>query len=325
MQERVLSFCLQHRLFSPGEKVMVAVSGGADSVALLSILCELRERLNITLLVVHVNHGFRGAESDADADFVVSLCQHWSLPCLVRTLDIPTLLAEQGGSAQEVSRRERLMFYREVAGREGITTVALGHHQDDQAETVLLHLLRGSGAGGLSGMSPVTSVCGLRLARPLLKEQRAGLEAYLQGASLSYRTDSSNARDYYARNLLRNQAMPLLKSISPRAVDAITRTAELLADDDACLNQLTELLWASGATSDGYSVTLRTEVFAAAHIALQRRMVRRAWVTLCGDSADLDAVHVEYVTGLLAKQRGRMIELPRDVLALRERDSIILT
>ncbi len=325
MRERVLSYCRQHRLFNPGEKVLVAVSGGADSVALLSILCELREHLSIALFAVHVNHGFRGAESDADAAFVEALCEQWGVPCLARFLDIPALLKERGGSAQDVSRRERLRFYREVAELEGAATVALGHHKDDQAETVLLHLLRGSGAGGLSGMSPVTSLVGLRLVRPLLAERREALVSYLEERGISYRTDSSNDKDYYSRNLLRNRVMPLLHSISPQVVEAIARSADLLRDEDEQLHRLTEALWSDGVEADGDVVIISSEVLFASHVAMQRRLVRRAWLTMCGDSSDLDVIHVEYVLGLLTKQPGRMIELPRGILAVRNKRGIVMT
>ena len=325
MQGRVLSYCQEHGLFAAGDKVIVAVSGGADSVALLSVLTGLRERLDIRLTAVHLNHGFRGAESDADADFVTSLCEQLAVDCRTRKVNIPAVLAACGGSAQDVSRRERLRFYHDVARQEGAYTVALGQHRDDQAETVLLHLLRGSGAGGLSGMSPVTLLQGLRLIRPLLREKRTDVEAYLRDVGLTFRTDSSNMGDYYARNLLRNKAMPILKSINAGAVAAIARTADLLRDEDACLESMADTLWRSSVSSDGNSVALPVDTLAGAHVALRRRLVRRAWREICGDNMDLDAVHVEDVVGLLPKQRGRLIELPQAMVALRERDSIVFT
>lgn len=325
MQQRVLSYCQRNGLFAPGEKILVAVSGGADSVALLSVLHGLRERLGISLVGVHLNHGFRGAESDADAEFVASLCRRLSIPCHIRVIDVPSLLASSGGSAQEVSREERLAFYRTVATEEGAAAVALGHHRDDQAETVLLHLLRGSGARGMAGMSPMTVLGGLRLVRPLLEESRTDIEAYLQEAGLSFRTDSSNATNYYARNLLRNEAMPLLKNINPGIVEAVARTAELLRDEDALLDELTETLWSECTSRQDDRVILQIDALSRVHVALQRRLVRRAWLAVSGGSSDLDAVHVADVLGLTRRQRGRMIELPQGILALRERNGIALT
>ena len=153
----------RNRLLSPGETVVVGVSGGPDSLCLLHLLCRLRDEYDLRLHVAHLHHGLRGYDADADAEFVRALAAGWQLPCTVEYADVPTLACEHRLAVEEAARRARYTFLARVAGAVGAQTIAVGHNADDQAETVLMHYLRGSGLAGLRGMLPVISLEDYRL------------------------------------------------------------------------------------------------------------------------------------------------------------------
>lgn len=325
MLEIVLDYCRKHDLFTSGEKVLVAVSGGADSIATLCALHKLRDELGISLHVAHLNHGFRGEAAAQDAEFVARLCTELSLPFHLREVDIPGILATRGGSAQSVSRRERLRFFHDIALREDISVVALGHHADDQAETILLHLIRGSSYTGLAGMATSIVLEGLRMVRPLLGISRDRIMDYLEETGRAYRTDASNFKDDYTRNLLRNKVIPLMRDINPAVDLALIRMAQLVRDDEAVLCGLTDKLWQSVAEMTYAGVHIMTDMLRSYPISLQRRLVRRAWQESFGDTTDLEFVHVTNILSLCDKQRGRQVELPQGRVAVRERQSILFT
>lgn len=223
------------RLLQPGQKVLVAVSGGPDSVALLSILHQLAPAWNFSLTVVHCNYGLRGAESDGDASFVAALCRRLELPCHIRRLTVDRSGTGESSSLQARAREARYRLFRDVVAELGTDRVALGHTADDQAETVLLRMLRGAGLRGLAGMPHIRESL---FVRPLLSRSRQEILAYLQAVGLSYRTDSSNAKSIYLRNRVRHELLPVMQSLAPAAARILARQADLLRDDDRLLDAL---------------------------------------------------------------------------------------
>ncbi|PJF36984.1 MAG: tRNA lysidine(34) synthetase TilS [Candidatus Thermofonsia Clade 1 bacterium] len=235
LQKRVLDFCRAERLFVPAERVVVAVSGGADSLALLDILVALQGELDIALHVATLDHGLRGAQGAADAAYVAEIAARWQLPCTVGSVDVPSLAATWRLGTEAAARRARYAFLRDCAAQISATCIATAHQRDDQAETVLLHLIRGSGLAGLRGILPCTQRDGLRLVRPLLAIAHDELVAYLSARGIAPREDSTNYDLRYARNKVRHAIMPLLREINPSVAASLARTAETLRDDYAAL------------------------------------------------------------------------------------------
>ncbi|MBX3343147.1 MAG: tRNA lysidine(34) synthetase TilS, partial [Nitrospira sp.] len=196
LHNKVIRALRTHALLQRGQSILVAVSGGPDSVALLSLLHELTPGWNFSLTVVHCNYGLRGAESDGDASFVVELCRRLNLPCVVRSLHMPAREPGHPSSLQARARELRYRLFRDLAAELHLDRVALGHTADDQAETVLLRMLRGAGLRGLGGMPHRR---GNLFVRPLLTVTRREILSYLETKSLSFRTDSSNATSVYLR------------------------------------------------------------------------------------------------------------------------------
>lgn len=234
LEARVVQTMQNAHMVRPGDIVLVAVSGGADSVALLLLLCSLRQRLDIRVEAVHYEHGIRGQASLADAGYVQALCEQLAIPCHVGHGDVPALAAQWRCSLEDAARRARYAYLDEVAARIGAARIAVAHQLEDQAETLLLHLVHGCGLRGMAAMRPVQ---GNRI-RPLLDVPRDALEAYLQARGVAWREDETNGDTAHARNLLRGEVFPLLKRLNPRVAEAMARSATLAARAEDALRSL---------------------------------------------------------------------------------------
>ncbi|WP_129125715.1 tRNA lysidine(34) synthetase TilS [Geomonas oryzae] len=309
-------------LFSTGETVVVAVSGGADSVALLDILTRLdTERLK--LIVAHLNHCLRGAESNEDERFVADLAARYHIPFLSIRVDVASFAAAEGLSLEDAGRQARYAFFREVARRHGATSIALAHHMDDQAETVLIRLLRGSGGAGLSAMS---AVGGNMLKRPLLKVTRAELERYLRERDLSWRTDSTNADTAILRNSIRHELIPLLKKYNPKVTERLAATAEILASDEELLEQLTDATFKRLARSEDESVRLGIASLLGERRGLRLRLYRHVLRELRGDLMRIALTHLDAIDRLVVSSRpNASLNLPDELRVERSYDELRFT
>ncbi len=263
----------EQNLFSPGSTLLVAVSGGPDSIALLSLLRELAPSWRLTVAAIHINYGLRGEESEADAEFVADLCRRWRIELHIERIPWHAqATAARGRSLQEWARDRRYEVMRRVATRLKVDRIVLGHQADDQAETVLMRLLQGAGTRGLAGIPPSRE--GL-IVRPLLSFTRAQILGYLHARHLVYREDSSNAKPIYARNRLRHELMPLLKRLHPSMVSTLARSADILREDLACLEQIADEHYARmvRATATG-DLLLDRAAFLALPAAMQRWLLR---------------------------------------------------
>ena len=300
LYKQVIQAIRARNLLSPEQRILVAVSGGPDSVALLSLLHSLAPVWNLSLTVVHVNYGLRGAESDGDASFVAALCRRFTLPCLIRSLEIPP--AEAGRSLQACARDLRYQLFRELVDELGMDRVALGHTADDQAETVLLRMLRGAGLRGLTGMPHIRE--GL-FVRPLLGVTRREILAYLETMELSYRTDSSNAKPIYLRNRVRHELLPVMQSLAPSTIKLLARQANILREDDRLLDRLAaQRLVRSIQSRDVNGIVLDRATLLAQPVALQRRMLRQAMQALSPSARGLRGDMVFSILSSLASRRS---------------------
>jgi tRNA(Ile)-lysidine synthase len=260
----------QRALFSPGQHLLVAVSGGADSMALLSLLHQLAPSWRLSITVVHFNYGLREGESDADESFVRTWCDERRIPLIVQR---PVLPKRRGTSSLQAAAREvRYAAMQQVAYDIGADRIVVGHTANDQAETMLMWMLRGAGLSGLAGMPYVRQRI---IVRPLLASTREDVLTYLQQKGLSYRCDSSNEKPLYHRNRIRKEIMPALTRLRPAAVRVLQRQADVLRDDEAYLEQMAGGLVPSLVRDDeeGHQRFDR-EGIAAIPVALQRRLIR---------------------------------------------------
>jgi tRNA(Ile)-lysidine synthase len=311
--------------------VIVAVSGGADSTALLLGLEELIRsgKLAVKLVVAHLNHCIRLGRSDEDAQWVAELGDQLGIEVIVGREPVKEWALKTLDNLEQAGRSLRYRFLAEVAEGRAASFVLTGHTMDDQAETVLLRLLRGSGLEGLSGMHPVRpleSGRGILLARPLLKwARRLETQEYCRHRRIDFRVDETNADHRFARARVRSELVPLIQSFNPRAVEALSRMATLLRGDSAALTaQAVELLGRARDNPDNHSTSdppsLSVCVLQAALPAIRRRALR-LWLAQCrGDLRRLERVHILAVEGLLTGLRGgRVAQLPGGEVVTRRR------
>ena len=286
----------------PQHTVLVGLSGGIDSVVLLHALRAAAQQGRIgALAAAHYHHGLRGAAADADEAFCRSLCAAWNIPFCSERADVRAEAARRRLSVEAAARELRYDFLRRAARRFGADCIAVAHHMDDQAETVLLHLIRGSGLSGLTGMRPRNG----DIVRPLLGVQRCEIEAYAARNGLDYCTDETNASDEMLRNRVRHTLLPVLKTLNPRIVERLASTAELLSADEDCLQALARAA-AEAAVPEGEDGMDRA-VLRSLEPSVRTRVLRRE--LLLAQQGDVERRDIDRVDALLAGQTGTRIEL----------------
>jgi len=307
---------------------VVAVSGGPDSVCLLHILSSLRNKLGVTLQVAHLNHQLRGADSEADADYVADLARKLGLPATIEKRDVKAYRAQHRLSLEEAAREVRYTFLAEVAESVGADRVAVGHTQNDHIETILMHLIRGSGTRGLRGLLPVSQwrYDGKRLIiiRPLLEVSREETEEYCRCKGLAPRIDASNLRLSLLRNRIRHELLPLLQRYNPRVTEALLRTARIANDDLAFLDSEVARAWQKIAWIEEGVTILDKKGFLKLPTALKRHLLRTAIEKLSGNIKDIEANHIEEIMAGLGKPAGKRITLPDGLIFATEYDRYLL-
>ncbi len=308
--ERVWAFSERYALLARDMSVVVAVSGGPDSLCLLHLLYRLTPRLNLRPRVAHLDHQLRPESAD-DARFVAQIAAAWGLPTKIGQEDVAALARSSRTSLETAGRTARYRFLVATARETGAQVIAVGHTADDQAETVLLRLLRGAGPSGLAGMRPKRLEAGIPIIRPLLETMRTEVEAYCAQQGLTPRYDRSNEAPIFLRNRVRGYILPLLKTYNPSIVAALGRTARVCAEEDDLLNGLVEQHWPTLAAVDEAGVMLDRQGFQSLHRALQRRMVRKS-VQLLDPNVELQAKHLDLALTAIEVQRQRL-QLPHRI------------
>lgn len=327
LHNTLLTTIRAHVLIPAGTHLVVAVSGGADSLALLQLLYSHQHLLGCTLHVATLDHGLRGDEGAADAQFVAELAQTWGLEVTVGHADVMALAEEQQIGIEAAARLARYNFLAAVAHESGADRVAVAHHADDQAETVLMRLLRGTGIEGLAGMAYAAPMPGhetLLLIRPLLDVTRKEIEAYCHEHDLQPRHDITNEDPRYTRNRLRREALPYLETLYPQVKRALTQLANVAATDNEYLEgQLSARLLAHVQVS-GQRRLLPRQMFCDAHPALQRRFVRWAAAQF-GETDDLGYPHIiAAVEIMLQGEVGAVAQLPGGVQLRVDYEAIVV-
>ena len=318
LEQRVLQFIREQGLIEGEEVLLVGVSGGPDSVCLLHILSELHETLGVSLHIAHLDHMLRGADSAADSRYVSDLAQRLGTPATVERRDVGAYQKEHRLSLEEAARKVRYDFYCDVAESIGAKRIALGHTKDDQVETILMHLVRGTGLAGLRGMQPITTWQGrggtLLLVRPLLEVTRVEIEEYCRAHELKPRRDVSNYSPAFLRNRLRYELVPLLESYNRNISGALLRTARTAADDLSFLEEHVSVAWSQVVTEQPNGLLLNSEALLSLHPSLQRHLLRRVLGQILGELTDIQLIHIEKMMDALSKPAGRRLSLPRGLV-----------
>jgi tRNA(Ile)-lysidine synthase len=307
MIEKVLDSIAKHRMLARGDAVVAAVSGGPDSVALLQVLVQIAPVFNLRIVVAHFNHGLRGEESDGDERFVRDLAAQLGLPLAAARADIRQIKAGRRGSLEEVAREERYGFLLEVASARKARRIALGHHGQDQAETVLINFLRGAGSDGLKGMLPVRDDLFIR---PLLSITKEEIDVFLREGGYAFRNDSSNRSDEPLRNRVRRHLLPDLKrAFNPNMEATLARLGEIMRlEDDYLQMQVRDILSGWEIAPGRADAAIDIGEFLGLHEALQRRIVKTVLEGMAAQGQGIGYVHIQAAIDLCrgGKSRGRL-------------------
>ncbi|MFC1992639.1 tRNA lysidine(34) synthetase TilS [Chloroflexota bacterium] len=329
LEHRVLRFIQEHRLISSQQKLVVAVSGGPDSICLLNILIKLQKELHINLHLAHLNHQLRGDESEEDAQYVAQLAHRLDIPDTIDQRDVRAYKSERHLTLEEAAREVRYTFLAQVAESVGAERVAVGHTTDDHIETILMHLIRGTGTKGLRGLQPCSqrqiSGSDITVIRPLLQVSRKETANYCQHHNIVPRIDSSNLSLSPLRNRIRHELMPVLQSYNPQITETLLRTARIAADDTAFLDEEATRLWNEIAQEQENSVALDKERFLRLPPALKRQLLRTTVEKLLGNLMDIETRHIEAIMAALTKQAGKKLNLPGGLIFSTEYDKYLIS
>lgn len=266
----------RYNMFSPGDRVLVGVSGGPDSVCLLHILNRCRKEMALSLHIVHINHGIRKRESKREEKFVSHLAGRMSLPITVKSLDVPSYARKKRLTIEEAARDMRYSVFEQLAGKLNAKKIALGHTASDQVETVLMHLLRGSGPQGLSGIPPVRKLGSTAVVRPLIEVNREEILNYLKKNNLTFCLDSSNRKTEYFRNKVRLKLLPLLRKNYNENIDgALLRLSEILKEENAYWERVVERVLGKVVSWEAEKILIDFKKFLRYNVIVQRRVLYR--------------------------------------------------
>jgi len=311
----------RYNMFSPGDKVLVGVSGGPDSVCLLHILNRCRKEMALSLHIVHINHGIRKRESKREEKFVSHLAGRMGLPITVKSLDVPSYARRKKLTVEEAARDMRYSAFEQLAGKLNAKKIALGHTASDQVETVLMHLLRGSGPQGLSGIPPVRKLGSSLIVRPLIEVNREEILNYLKKNKLTFCLDSSNRKTEYFRNKVRLKLLPLLRKNYNKNIDgALLRLSEILKEENACWERVVERVLGKVVSWEAEKILIDFKKFLRYNVIVQRRVLYR----LFGGIVSLS--QIEAIRSLAQKSsQGKRIYLGKRFSVRKEGNFLIFS
>lgn len=321
MLKKVKEYAARWDMIKETDKIVVGVSGGADSICLLFVLLELQQEIPFELIAVHVNHGIRGEDAKRDELYVQNLCRKYQIPCVTYHENVELIAKNRKQSTEEAGRDVRRACFQEVMKQMAGTKIALAHHQNDNAETFFMNLARGTGIKGMGGIRPVSG----EFIRPLLCVSRNEIEAYLAEKQIVYCMDQTNTTDDYTRNRIRNRVIPYLEAeVNANVVSHVNETMEQL-------QQVWKLLEAQTKEAVQMCTEKREEAFVVMENAflkvpqvLQPFVLRDVLVKVTGKEKDIESAHLKQIQELFAKQAGKKIDLPYNAEAKRVYEGICI-
>ncbi len=319
--KRVEKYIQKTRMFTSKDRVIAGISGGADSVCLFFVLLELKKKIGIDFIAVHVNHQLREAAADADEHFVVKLCEKYGIKLEIFHKDVVSIAKKRKQSFEEAGRVVRREAFEETLHKYHGTKIALAHHQNDNAETLLMNLSRGAGLKGLCGIRPVNGI----YVRPLLCMSRSEIEGFLAEREQGYCIDETNYDTAYTRNSLRHQVIPVLEEkVNSKAVRHMNETMEQLCELEDYMTKQVEELWKCCICEKEEGLFLKNDEFQRQPTLLQKMLIRKCMEHLDGGLRDVGQIHILQILGLFDKQSGRQLDLPKKIRAYRRYDGVFL-
>ena len=322
MEEKIYKYILKHNMISIGDTVVVGLSGGADSVCLFTVLNNLRDRLSINLAGVHINHCLRGEDANRDERFAKYLCEKHNIPFCAYKIDVNEIANCKHLSIEEAGRLARYDAFREVASQYKNAKIAVAHHMNDQAETVLFNMFRGAGMNGISGIKPVNK----DIIRPLLCVSRQEIEHYAKDNKLLYMTDETNKSDEYMRNRIRNHILPYaVMNINENAIANINQSANICLSAFDYIKDVATMHYNELVTVDDEDVVINSECFLKLPAIIKQNVIMLAFEHMYDSLKDISYKNIEDVVTLFDLPVSKVKNLPDSMIAIREYEDVRLT
>ncbi|MBU1086664.1 MAG: tRNA lysidine(34) synthetase TilS [Candidatus Omnitrophica bacterium] len=320
--EKIKSTIAINKLFKQKEKVLVCVSGGSDSVFLLDVLRQLNQTYGLQIAVAHLNHCLRGDESDADEAFVTRIAAAWGMPFFKTRVDVAKLAKQNKMSVEQAARFARYNFFSNVCQAQNMKKVILAHTKDDQVETILMRILRGTGVKGLGGMKLLNASENMLLVRPLLSIEKSQILSYLKKNKIKFRTDSSNLEKNYFRNKVRLDVLPLLEQVSPALKENILRLADNAQKTESFIQTKLDLVYPRIIYSEkNNEISIFRQKFVMLMPIIRSEIIRKIIFNLSGDITGIDYKHISIIDNFVKENvlSGQILDLPKSIQVAKTR------
>lgn len=314
MVKKVAAFVAEYEMIKEQDRVIAGISGGADSVCLLLMLLELRKNISFDIVAVHVNHGLRGDEALRDEHYVKVLCENYQIPLEIYHKDVELFAQKRKQSLEEAGRYARIEAFQQAVAKYKGTKIALAHHMNDNAETMLMNLARGSGLAGLTGIRPVNGIT----IRPLLCLERQEIESFLASRKISYCTDVTNGSDDYTRNRIRNHVLPFLeREVNEKTVSHMADTAEQILKIWEYMEEETEIYYKKVVEKTERGFLIKKSEYIKLPEVFRGTLLKMVLKKMAQREQDIHRIHILSLDELMEKQTGRKINLPYGIVAER--------
>ena len=322
--EKVLSTINKYELIKKGDKIVVGLSGGPDSVCLLHILSRMKDEWDLEIYAAHLNHQIRGIEAQKDAFYISKLCEEMGITFFIKSINVPEYCERNGVSIEEGARQLRYEMFSEIKDKTKANKIAIGHNLNDQAETILMRIMRGTGLQGLKGIDYIRDGV---IIRPILDIERKDIEEYCKHYKLNPRIDQSNLESIYTRNKIRLDLIPYMKdNFNSNVIESIVRMGNSLRSDNDYLENEALIKFKDISKINSDSVELKINSYTNLHSAIKVRVLRNAIKQILGDTNFIDQRHIDDIIELEDESKiDKVINLPRGIFVYRKKDSIIIT
>ncbi len=322
MKQKVMETIKKYNLINSKDKIVLGVSGGPDSIAMLDILRQIKDEMNFEMYVAHINHNIRGKEADADEEYVKKYCEKYNIKCFSKKIDVPTIAQDKKIGTEEAGREVRYNYFEEVLIETKSNKIAIAHNKNDKVETIIMHILRGSGISGLKGIEPKRDE---KYIRPLIECDRTEIEKYCEDNKLNPRIDKTNFENEYTRNKIRNIVIPYIKQeFNPNIIETITRLSDVIASEDRYIEDTSIVEYKKICILESTDkIELKLKEFNKLDKVIQNRIILLSVRKIFGSTQGIEKVNLEDIIKLCNNNIGNKFLKPNKNLKVLIKDKKI--
>ena len=322
MKQKVMETIKKYNLINSKDKIVLGVSGGPDSIAMLDILRQIKDEMNFEMYVAHINHNIRGKEADADEEYVKKYCEKYNIKCFSKKIDVPTIAQDKKIGTEEAGREVRYNYFEEVLIETKSNKIAIAHNKNDKVETIIMHILRGSGISGLKGIEPKRDE---KYIRPLIECDRTEIEKYCEDNKLNPRIDKTNFENEYTRNKIRNIVIPYIKQeFNPNIIETITRLSDVIASEDRYIEDTSIVEYKKICILESTNkIELKLKEFNKLDKVIQNRIILLSVRKIFGSTQGIEKVNIEDIIKLCNNNIGNKFLKPNKNLKVLIKDKKI--